>query len=57
MPNTFRRPAAPLIVAGHDLRLQICTGSASPPDGDGWLHEINHDGHRLVAILDSAGCR
>ena len=21
-------------------------------EGDGWLHEIKHDGHRLVAILD-----
>ena len=30
--------------------LQIVAPSAEPPDGEGWLHEIKHDGHRLVAI-------
>src|SRR5207237_3178119 len=24
---------------------------AEPPDGEGWLHEIKHDGHRLAAII------
>ena len=28
---------------------------AQPPEGDGWLHEIKHDGHRLVAIVSSRG--
>jgi len=27
----------------------------APPDGEGWLHEIKHDGHRLIAIVDSGG--
>jgi bifunctional non-homologous end joining protein LigD len=35
--------------------LQVCTASAEPPAGDGWLHEIKHDGHRLLAMLDGAG--
>jgi ATP-dependent DNA ligase len=26
-----------------------------PPSGDGWLHEIKHDGFRIVAPRDSAG--
>ena len=25
------------------------------PDGEGWLHEIKHDGHRLIAIVDGGG--
>jgi bifunctional non-homologous end joining protein LigD len=31
--------------------LQIVSPCAAPPDGDGWLHEIKHDGHRLLAIV------
>jgi bifunctional non-homologous end joining protein LigD len=33
------------------IRLQIVTSAGEPPDGKGWLHEIKHDGHRLVAII------
>lgn len=33
------------------LRLQLASSSSAPPDGDGWLHEVKHDGHRLVAIV------
>src|SRR5207342_3518235 len=29
--------------------------SPAPPDGEGWLHEIKHDGHRLIAIVDAGG--
>jgi len=28
-----------------------------PPSGDGWLHEIKHDGMRIMARRDSAGVR
>src|SRR3954468_8235982 len=34
-----------------EVRLQIVSSCAEPPAGDGWLHEIKHDGHRLVAIV------
>ena len=41
---------------------QHISGARSPastcpniPDGDGWLHEIKHDGHRLVAIVAGGG--
>ena len=27
----------------------------APPSGPGWLHEIKHDGFRILARLDSAG--
>jgi bifunctional non-homologous end joining protein LigD len=39
----------------RDVRLQIVTPCKTPPSGDGWLHEIKHDGHRLVAILPGDG--
>ena len=32
------------------LRHQNVSPCAPPPDGDGWLHEIKHDGHRLLVI-------
>jgi len=33
------------------VHLQIVSPSAEPPASDGWLHEVKHDGHRLVAIV------
>ena len=29
----------------------------APPSGDGWLHEIKHDGFRIIARRDAAGVR
>jgi bifunctional non-homologous end joining protein LigD len=37
------------------VRLQIVGYASEPPAGDGWLHEIKHDGHRLVAVIDRNG--
>jgi bifunctional non-homologous end joining protein LigD len=34
-----------------EVRLQIVSGCAEPPPGEGWLHEIKHDGHRLLASV------
>jgi bifunctional non-homologous end joining protein LigD len=47
----FPRAAIAAEIPRH-VRLQIVTPSAEPPAGEGWLHEIKHDGHRLVAIVD-----
>jgi ATP-dependent DNA ligase len=48
MPS-FHLPAAAVPAdLPRDVRLQIVTPRAEPPDGGGWLHEIKHDGHRLV---------
>jgi ATP-dependent DNA ligase len=33
----------------------IPTQADQPPTGPGWLHEIKHDGFRLVAGSDAAG--
>lgn len=35
----------------------IPTAADRPPDGPGWLHEIKHDGFRLIARRDGAGVR
>jgi hypothetical protein len=37
------------------IRLAVASSSASPPEGDDWLHEIKYDGHRIVAVLDGRG--
>jgi len=29
----------------------------APPSGPGWLHEIKHDGFRILARRESAGVR
>ena len=33
------------------LRLQLASSASKPPDGEGWLHEVKYDGHRLAAIV------
>jgi putative ABC transport system substrate-binding protein len=35
--------AAVLAEIPRDIRLQIVSGCAEPPSGDGWLHEIKHE--------------
>jgi bifunctional non-homologous end joining protein LigD len=37
------------------IRLQVVSPSAKPPGGDGWLHEVKHDGHRLIAVVAASG--
>jgi bifunctional non-homologous end joining protein LigD len=54
MPMSLPPEAVPASLTG-DVRLQILTPCKTPPSGDGWLHEIKHDGHRLVAILPGDG--
>ena len=33
------------------------TAARVPPSGPGWLHEIKHDGYRLIARLDGRRAR
>jgi len=39
--------------------IEPCLPSAAkaPPSGPGWLHEIKHDGFRILARRDAAGVR
>ena len=43
--------AATLAELPGEIRLQIVSHCTEPPARSGWLHEIKHDGHRLVAII------
>jgi bifunctional non-homologous end joining protein LigD len=54
MPISLPSAAVPASLPA-DVPLQIVSPCAQPPDGDGWLHEIKHDGHRLVAIVPGRG--
>ena len=50
MPNFPLPPAAIPADLPGEVRLQIVSSCAEPPVRGGWLHEVKHDGHRLVAI-------
>jgi bifunctional non-homologous end joining protein LigD len=39
------------------LRLQLASPASKPPDGEGWLHEVKYDGHRLAAIVANGTVR
>ena len=51
MPKIALPPAATPAELPGEVRLQIVSHSAEPPARGGWLHEVKHDGHRLVAIV------
>ena len=42
LPSGFIEPCVP-------------TAASVPPSGPGWLHEIKHDGYRLMARLEGRG--
>jgi bifunctional non-homologous end joining protein LigD len=31
---------------------QLCGAVHAPPTGPGWVHEIKHDGHRIMAAVE-----
>ena len=35
----------------------LTSPAKAPPSGPGWLHEIKHDGFRILARRESAGVR
>ncbi len=55
MTGTRAYSAAVRVALPTAVRLQIVTTTPAPPEGDGWLHEIKHDGHRLIAIVPGRG--
>jgi bifunctional non-homologous end joining protein LigD len=57
MPSAVFPPAAVRAEIPRPLRLQIVSPSAEPPAGKGWLHEVKHDGHRLLAIVAAGELR
>ena len=72
-PRRLSLPATPLfglrfLLSAHVTRVRAgnlgrfvepCLPSPAkrPPDGPGWIHEIKHDGFRIMARRDGAGVR
>jgi hypothetical protein len=54
-PHLALPAGASLSCQPTSVRLQIVATSPAPPDGEGWLHEIKHDGRRLIAIIGAGG--
>jgi bifunctional non-homologous end joining protein LigD len=52
MPCFALPPAAVPAEITRPLPFQIVSSCPEPPEGHGWLHEVKHDGHRLLAIAD-----
>ena len=48
-----------LLMLGHRLTLEPCLPrpAKEPPAGPGWIHEIKHDGFRIIARRDERGVR
>ena len=36
---------------------QLCRAVHEPPSGPGWIHEVKHDGHRIIARLERGSSR
>jgi bifunctional non-homologous end joining protein LigD len=45
-------PGARLGALPRSVRPQLATPATRPPLGDHWLHELKHDGYRMLARLD-----
>jgi bifunctional non-homologous end joining protein LigD len=47
------------LVAAKKATIEPCLPSPAkvPPSGPGWLHEIKHDGYRMIARRDGGGIR
>src|SRR6476646_7893905 len=48
-----------LAVVEASRKIQPClpTPAAQPPSGPDWIHEIKHDGYRMMVRRDAAGTR
>jgi hypothetical protein len=53
--SDYKPPAMPTVLRF----IQPCLPSPAdrPPSGSNWIHEIKHDGYRLMARRDSVGIR
>src|SRR4051812_46270566 len=55
MPKLRLPDRAAAAALPRTVTLQVCAAASEPPAGDAWLHELKHDGHRLIAVLDGRG--
>jgi hypothetical protein len=52
MPKFELPKAAARAELSAEMRFLVASASVEPPTGSDWLHEIKHDGHRLLAVTD-----
>ena len=50
--STLAHKGAKRLLMPERIAPQEPRASSTPPEGDGWVHEIKHDGHRVIAFLD-----
>ena len=51
------RAIAPLCLVLRFIEPCLPSPADRPPSGTNWIHEIKHDGYRLMARRDSVGIR
>ena len=54
---SVKRLGTPETLRNVAFKPQLCTVRATPPDGDGWLHEVKWDGYRIVATVVAGHAR
>jgi ATP-dependent DNA ligase len=57
MISSSHRNVCHLLAPAQVHRPQVPTLSAEPPEGDGWIHEIKHDGFRTLLRIDGSYLR
>src|ERR1041385_3780205 len=54
---TEMRSRLTVVEASKKILPCLPTTAAQPPSGPGWIHEIKHDGYRMMLRRDAAGIR
>jgi bifunctional non-homologous end joining protein LigD len=55
MPSRLCPAGAKAAPLRRRVSFAVCQHAADPPVGEGWLHEVKHDGHRVAVIIDGRG--
>lgn len=53
MPDPAELPDARKARLPQEVSPQLATLVGSPPEGNGWLHELKFDGYRIISILEN----
>jgi bifunctional non-homologous end joining protein LigD len=56
-PDPAEVPGARRTALPKFVQPQLATLVEHPPDGDGWLHELKHDGYRILARVEHRRAR
>jgi hypothetical protein len=56
VPSFALPPAAVIAAISRPQLFQTVSPCVAPPEGEGWLHEIKHDEHRLPLSSPATIC-